>query len=388
MGSLKFSRSMLFIVTIAFWFSLYAYTPYVNPQLITMGVTASFMGFVGGAYGFIQVLLRVPVGVYTDRWRKKIFISAGCLCVALSPLCMLLFHTPIGFLLGRTLGGAAASSWVSVTVLYTSYYEPEQATRSIATINLATQLGRMFSFLMAGTFAAKFGPPSAFVLSVIGGFLALGSSFFVHEDKSPSGKKHLTIRELAAVGSERNLLIVSALAIGLQMMGFATYFTFTANHAVAIGTSTALLGYLPVALFLPAIILGYLLSRYILLKIDAKPLVVLGFSLLALYCLLVPFTTQVWQLFLVQVLGGSGNTLTFSLLMGLSVLKVPTEKRGAAMGVYQAIYSTGMMLGPLFMGLLTDAFSLRIGFFFMAGVGILATVFSKLLLQKTKQQSA
>jgi len=374
MGRANVSRAVLFSVTVAFWFALYAYTPFVNPQLIIMGVSASFMGFVGGAYGFTQVLLRIPVGIAVDRWQKKFFICAGCLCLGFAALCMLLFHNPIGFLLGRAFAGAAASSWVSVTVLYTSYYPPNQAARSITTINLATQIGRLFSFLMAGFFAANFGPKSAFMLSVIGGFLAFVISLFVYEDKAPSGKKPLTIRELSSVGGERNFLIVCALAICMQTVGFATYFTFTANHAVAIGASPAQLGYMQVALFLPAIILGYLLSKFILLKVDSKSLIVLGFACIALYCVILPFTTTVWQLFLVQALGGAGNTLTFSLLMGMSVLKVSTEKRGAAMGIYQSVYSIGMMIGPLIMGFLTDAASLRLGYFVMAGVGLASTL--------------
>ena len=384
MGKEKLSRGILATVTIAFWFSSYAYTPFVNPQLIIMGVTASFMGFVGASYGFTQVILRVPVGIATDRLQKKYIINAGCLCVGLAPLIMIIFHNPVGFLLGRALCGTAMAAWVAVTVLFTSYYSPEQATRSIALINLATQVGRLLSFFMAGFFASKFGPMSAFTLSAVGGFLAFGVSFFVREDKAPSNKKPLTVRELLTVGGERNLLIVSTLAFCLQTISFATYFAFTANHAVAISATPAQLGYLPVALFIPAIILGYLLSNYILQRVEGKYLVILGFSLISIYCILVPLTTSVWQLFLVQTLGGSGNTLAFSLLMGLSVLKVAQEKRGAAMGFFQSFYSIGMMIGPIIMGFLTDAAGLRTGFFFMAGVGILSLLTTILLLGRTR----
>ena len=348
-----------------------------------MGVSASFMGFVGGLYGFTQVVLRVPAGIATDIWRKKFIICAGCLCVGLAPLIMLTFHNPIGFLLGRALGGSAAASWVSVTVLFASYYPPEQAARSMTLINLATQIGRLFSFFMAGFLASRYGSTAAFILSAAGGFLAFGISLFIREEKAPAGKKPLTIRELVAVGSERSLFIVSMLALSMQTIGFATYFTFTANHAVVLGATPAQLGYLPVALFVPAIILGYLLSNYIIQRVDAKDLVVLGFSLLSLYCILVPLTSAVWQLFSVQVIGGAGNTLTFSLLMGMSLRNVPTEKRGAAMGFYQSFYSVGMMIGPLIFGFLTDAAGLSAGFFFMAGVGIVSMLSSVFLLKRT-----
>jgi len=384
MGRLGLSRAILFTVTVTFWFAQYAYTPYVNPQLIVMGVTATVMGFIGGAYGLTQFILRIPVGVSADRWQMKFFICAGSLCAGLAALCMLLFHNPTGFLIGRALGGVAASSWVPFSVLYSSYYKPDQATRSMTMINLANQMGRMISFFMAGLFASRFGPQAAFLLSAVGGFIAFGLSLFVHEDKTPSDKASLTIRELLAVGKERNLLITSALTVCVQLVTFATFQTFTMNHAVAIGTAPAQLGYMLVALFLPAIILSFCLSKFILHRMDAKKLVVLGFLVTALYCLLVTFTSTVWQLYLVQVLGGIGNTLTLSLLMGMSVLHIAAEKRGAAMGIFQSVYAIGMTLGPPIMGFLADNMNLRAGFMFMTGIAILSMIASALFLKSTR----
>jgi len=380
------SRGILFVVTIAFWFAQYAYTPFVNPQLIAFGVTASFMGFVGGSYGFTQFVLRIPVGITADKWQKKFFICVGSLCAGLAALCMLLFHNPIGFLAGRALGGVAASSWVPCTVLYTSYHKPEHATRSIAMINLASQAGRMVSFLAAGMAAASFGPQSAFLLSAIGGFLAFGLSLFIREDKSSTSRKPVTFRELLAVGGERNLLITSTLAVLVQVIAFATYSTFTANHAVLIGATNAQLGYMQVMLFLPSIILSFCLSKYILQHIDAKYLVVAGFLVTALYCAIVPFTSTIPQLYLVQMLGGIGNTLTFSLLMGLCVQNVATEKRGAAMGFFQAIYGIGMTIGPLVMGVLTDHVSLRFGFLFMSGIAAISTLAAAIFLRRPQKE--
>ena len=379
----KLSRGILFSVTIAFWFSQYGYTPYVNPQLIMMGVTASVMGIIGGAYGFTQFILRIPIGISSDRWQRKFFVCAGSLCTALASLCMFVFHNPIGFLVGRALGGVGASSWVPCTVLYTSYYKPEHATRSITTINVANNLGRVVSYLMAAFITARFGQQSAFILCMIGGFSAFVISLIIREDKALSTKIPLTIRELLAVGSERNLLITSFLGICVQLITFATITSFTSNHAVGIGASSAQLGIMYVALLLPGIILGFCLSKFILLKVDAKTLVVLGFLFSALYCSLVTFTTEIWQLYIVQILGGIGSTLTFSLLMGISVLRITSEKRGAAMGFYQALYGIGMTLGPVIMGLVTDALNLRIGFILMAGIAVLSSATAAVFLKKT-----
>lgn len=379
---MRLSKFILFWVTTLFWFSLYAYIPYVNPQLIGMGVTASIMGIIGGSYGFTQFALRIPVGIYSDKWQKKFFICAGCLCAGLAALCMLLFHNPIGFLIGRALGGVAASSWVPCTVLYASYSKPEHATRSMTSINLASQVGRLLSFMLAAYTAANLGVNYIFIIGAAGGFLGFILSLFIKEN-STAEKKPITIKELISVGTERNLLITSVLTVFVQLIGYATYVTFTANHAVYIGATPSQLGYVKVILYVPSIILSILLSEFILKHVRAKYLVVLGFATTTLYCLLVPLTQTIQQLYAVQLLGGISVVLTLSLLMGLSVQNISTENRGAAMGFFQSLYGMGMAVGPLLMGALIDGVGLTYSFFFMATLAALSMVVSGVYLQST-----
>ena len=361
------SKGLLFFVSTAFWFSQYAYTPYVNPELMVMGVSASVMGFVGGAYGFMQFALRVPIGIGTDKWQRKFFICAGSLFSMLAALCMLAFYSPAGFLAGRTLAGMASSAWVACTVLYASYYQPEQATRAITLLNIANRIGRLAAYMAAGIIAASFGPRSAFWLAAAGGLLAFCVSLFLREDKAP-GRKPLRLRELVDVAKDRNLQVTTALATLTQIVAFATYATFAANHAVYIGATAAQLGYMNVAMLIPGILLNFLIGKYLLQRLDARWLVATGFLVTAIYCAVLPFVSTIPQLYLVQAVAGMGNALTLSLLMGLCVRRVAVEKRGAAMGFFQSIFGFGMVTGPLAMGLLADHLSLRAGFFAMAAV--------------------
>jgi MFS family permease len=340
------------------------------------------MGFIGGAYGFTQFILRIPVGISADKWQKKFFICAGCLFAGFAALCMYIFHNPTGFLIGRALGGIAASSWVPCSVLYTSYYKPEHATRSITMINLANQSGRLVSFLAAGLLAASFGPESAFLIAAIGGFIGFFISLFVYEEKVPINNETVTFRKLLSVGKDKKLLITSTLTVFVQIIAFATISTFAANHAVNIGANPAQIGYMQVMLLAPSLVLSFCLSKYILQRVEAKYLIILGFIITALYCFILTFTSTIAMLYMVQMIGGLGNTLTFSLLMGLSVQNVPTENRGVAMGFFQAIYGIGMTIGPLIMGVLTDSTSLRFGFLCMAVLAAVSSIISGIFLKK------
>jgi len=386
MDKARFSAGILFVVTMLFWFSQYAYTSYVNPELERMGVAASFMGFVSGAYGFTQLVLRIPVGITADKWQKKFFICAGCLCAGLASLCMLVFYNPAAFLAGRALGGVAASAWVPYTVLYSSYFKPEHAIKSITMLNAANQIGRMLSFLMAGIFVAHFGPKFAFLLSAIVGFLGFGLGLFVYEDKSARKRTPLSFRQLIAVAGDRNLLVTTILAVFVQIIAFATYFSFTANHAYSIGATPAQLSYMNVVLFIPSIILSFLLSKYILHRIPPGRLIFIGFALAAFYCGVLPFVSTIPALYAMQAVAGGANTLTLSILMGLCVRDIPPENRGAAMGFFQAIYGFGMTIGPIIMGFMTDLHSLRAGFFFMAAVAFSSAIATIILIREKKEE--
>ena len=124
---------LLYALTAIFWFSQYAITPYINAELQRMGQTAGFMGLVGGAYGFSQMLVRVPAGLMADRLgRQKPFIVMGCALTALAGLGFLLWYTPASFLALRLVAGLASASWVSFTVMYGSFFPPEEGPRRIS----------------------------------------------------------------------------------------------------------------------------------------------------------------------------------------------------------------------------------------------------------------
>ena len=54
-------KQFLFLVAVAlFWFSQYVYTSYFTPYMTSLGIAASLAGTIVGAYGFTQLVLRIP----------------------------------------------------------------------------------------------------------------------------------------------------------------------------------------------------------------------------------------------------------------------------------------------------------------------------------------
>ena len=79
--------SLVFIfLTFLFWLASYPPVPIVSAFADAMGASAGMIGLIGGAYGLAMVIVRMPLGILSDRLgKRKIFIilgGAAALCAA------------------------------------------------------------------------------------------------------------------------------------------------------------------------------------------------------------------------------------------------------------------------------------------------------------------
>jgi MFS family permease len=105
-------------------------------------------------------------------------------------------------------------------------------------------------------------------------------------------------------------------------------------------------------------------------------------ALMGAATLLIPFTGGYYLLIITQVISGFGRGISFPLLMGLSIKNIQENQRGAAMGIFQAVYSFGMFFGPFITGLIQEAFELGAAFIFLGIVCFFFTVISYFSLRK------
>lgn len=371
MGRYRLSARMMFCVTFLFWFSQYAYVPYLNPELQAMGATATFMGMVSGGYGLTQLLSRIPMGIAADRWRcHRLFVAAGCAMSAIASFGMYFFYSPAGFLVFRAAGGLGAAAWVAFTVLYSGYFAAPEAPQAISMLNVANQAGRLACFMLVTVLVGWFGVRGCFLLSGFTALLALGLCLGLRE--APAAGQPIRLRQLPALLREHTLLVCSLLAVLCQTVAFSTYSAFVSNHAAAIGAQPAQLSGMNIALMAPVVLVNYLVARRWLPRYGLRPLLLCGFGITALYCLLLPAAASMMQVYALQALAGVGNSLTIAVLLGGCVQNIPPRSRATAMGFFQAIYGIGLTGGPVLMGALTDRFGLRIAFWAMGGVSLLA----------------
>ena len=372
---------LFFFVTSFYWFSMYAYIPTFSPYIESLGASHIMIGLIVGSYGFTQMLIRIPLGIYSDRLNKrKIFVIIGIALGIISSLGMWLFESPYLILLFRSLAGASAATWVSFTVLFSSYFKQEETAKAIGFISASNKSGQVLATVLGGIVAQSFGQQSPFLLAAIGGTIGLALSLAV-EEKKDINHKAIKISELLKVARNRSLLTVSFLAIILMLITYATTFGFVPLVARQLGASDFHLGLLTTITIIPGILSSFLCGTFFTYKYGEKRSIIIGFLMISFSCILITYITQLSLLYLSQIINGFGQGIVFPLLMGLSIKNVEAKKRGTAMGFFQAIYGLGLFTGPVLLGVISDLAGLNLGFWIIGFIGLAGALLSKIFIR-------
>jgi len=365
---------LFYLVTAFFWFSLYAYVPYVAPYASYMGADLRLIGLITGAYGFTQMAIRFPLGIFSDRiGKRKIFVLLGMAFAAAAGFVVFFIPSPYTLLLARALGGVAASSWVTFTVLGTSYYPSTKTTKAMGHLSACNALGRMAALLLGGLLAQRLGLEFAFLLGATGGIIGLLLGFFVKE-KNPTKITPPSFRQLLEVAKDKQLLACSILGIISMFIAFATTFGFVPLAASLLNASQLQLGMLGVVSTVPGIFMAPLAGSTMPRKLGVCTTLVIGFLLSGLGSALVPFSATLTTLFIVQIVASIGGAILGTLLLGLCIHSIPAPRRATAMGFFQAVYGIGMFLGPFAMGQISHTLGLTIAFLFIGFTGLLGAI--------------
>jgi MFS family permease len=346
-----------------------------------MGANYRLVGLIGGAYGFTQMAIRFPLGIFSDKiGKRKIFIILGMLFAATAAFVTFFFPSPYTLLLTRALGGVAASAWVTFTILGASYYPEDKSAKCMGHLSACNSVGRMAALLAGGLLAQRIGLEFSFLLAGIAGIIGIFISFFVKEKKKKIEK--ISFTELLAVAKNKQLLACSVLGIFMMFISFATTFGFIPLAASSLNASQFQLGLLGVVSTVPGIIMAPVAGTYMPRKFGICATLVIGFFLAGAGSALVAFTNSLAILFAVQVIGSIGVAILGTLLLGLCIHDISAERRATAMGFFQAVYGIGMFAGPATMGFVSEEFGINTAFIFTGAIGIFGALFTIIYIKK------
>jgi len=374
--SYRQSILLSYISTLFFWGAVYIYMPILSPYAQMISGSLQAVGLVMGAYGLSQLLLRIPLGMWSDRWRRrKPFILLGFIFDGLAALGLLLSPNTIMLFFSVLAAGIAASMWVPFTVLFASYFPLGEITRSMSLILFFNRLALITSNYAGGVVAEIWGWTGPFyggmILSFIGFLLASGLA-----ERRPEKSSIVSWQELLLMGRNRSLLLPSLFCTLLQFTIFSAPVGFTLIHAQQVGASKGQLGLLLSSYQLTSTLATLLAGIFLRRFLSERWLIFGGFLLVAWAMILTPCTGNVRSLYGVQALNGIGVGLVFPLLMGLAMETIPFEQRATAMGFFQSLYAVGTSAGPVISGLFAQYLGLDAVFILNGMVAFAAGVLS------------
>jgi len=295
-------------------------------------------------------------------------VLVGFLTVALSCLGLALAPTPELLILFRALAGLAACTWVTSSVLFASYFPPQQAVRATSLVNFFSSGGRVLATTGGGMLAQRFGWVSTFWAGAALALLGLAAMAQAREEVDPAALL-LTWRDVVRIGRVPLLVVTSLLATLAQYSSFATTYGFIPVYADGLGASRAELGWLTAAVQIPYTLVA-LAAGHLSERIGERRAVVGASLIMALTTLTTPLISSLSLLALVRVGYGIGQGVVYPTLMGLSIKAVPQAERASAMGIFQAVYALGMFGGPAISGLIADHLGLGAMFLVTGGVSL------------------
>ena len=407
----KRNENRLFSAVFLFWFSVYTYPSFLTSYAVnTLHATNVLAGMIVGSYGLTQMILRIPLGILSDVLkRRKPFVMLGFgLSIAASGGLALVDIlagreiVPEGLALAalfcRGVSGMTAAAWVNLSVLYSSNYHGEDLAPAMSRLIVPQCGSQIIAMLLGAQLAGRLGELYAFLLATAAGVAGLLVMARIQETR-PTGEP-MTIRALAVVIRNRQLVQGTVLATVYQLVVWATAQGFVQNWARdVIGMTTAELGFLSVANLLPNTILSRFSGTVFAPRFGRKTVLGAGFGFLAAACCFYPQTDSMWSLMGAQALLGCGVGLIMPLTMASAIETVPENRRGAAMGIYQAIYGLGMFAGPVIAGWVIEGFlkasageeTIRPGytanFYAMAAIAVIGGILAVLLTQGRRRQS-
>jgi MFS family permease len=382
-------KAIFLLMTLFYWISVNSYTPVLVNYLGMLGATSVFAGIAAGAYGITQMIIRIPLGIFSDIYtRFKHIIAAGNAFSFVACMVMFLIPSPVAVLFGRLIAGIGAATWICFFVLFATYFDKSKVSNSIGYINFVCYGGQVVGVLTGSRIAHIFGIKYTFLFGALSGIAGFILSLFIKDmPYSNSGKN--TYKEYISACKEKMLIISACLCIIERAVTFGVVFGFMPKYAAQMGLSESVIGFLTTLFLICISVASFIGGSYFAKKFEKRNVLILAFLVAAAGTAWLPFTANVWQLAATQLLCGLGCGVLLTVLTYISMENAQLDKKGTAMGTFQAIYSLGILGGPFLIGLISDIANYVYGYLTIAFLAILGGVLTFFLIPvSTRQKEA
>lgn len=349
---------LLGTATLFYWAALYVYVPALPVYALSLGASFAVVGLMVSAYGLSQLLLRIPVGLASDRLgQRKLFNVVGLLLTSAGCVVLFFAPNPTWLVIGRAVVGMSAATWVTITVTFSDYFEPSRVPGAMALLTFLGGMAQLVSMAVGGDLADRFGWHAPFLVGI--GLGIIGALILLPIPEKPVIRTSpMSVANMVRIGTSPRLLQISIVGALLQFTFWATTYAFVPVYAHNLGASRTVLGLLASGALVPYSLAALGVSRWVS-RWGATRFATVGLALCVVSPAVVPLIHSILLLGLSQAVGGLGRGLSMPVLLGLSIQGLAPSERATAMGVFQAVYAAGMFVGPASAGVIAQAIGLN-----------------------------
>ncbi|MEO6725840.1 MAG: MFS transporter [Blastocatellia bacterium] len=361
------SRDKFKLITlgfVAFVTSFGAHVVAVNLPVYAkqVGAGLAVIGLLIAVYDFAEIIAKPVFGYLADRKGMKVTMLAGIAVFSLASLAYFVVD-PRLLLLIRLLQGLGAAALSIVSAALVAEYFPTSRGRAFGVYNAIKGAGYVLSPIIGGAivWASNFG--MIFLASFAAGALAFVLSLALPEPAAKVEFKDddddFSFKQFAAVFRERALwpwyaiIVTNMFLVGI-LFGFLPVYTHSLGYnqlktGLTVGVATT-------AYLLIQPLAGHLADRLNPIKV-----IFAGLVLSATGVLLVPFTSGI-ALIAACVVGGIGVGTVWTNSDAMVSSLAGKGRTAATLGAAGSFKELGDMLGPLLIGILSQAFGIKAGF--------------------------
>lgn len=375
---------LFFIISVLFFICIHSIDAFLAPMMLEQGIEPQVMGIIMGASGLATLLIRFPLGIISDVVKsRKIFIQISLLLPIFTWPLAWLEPNAVTLYLAKAADGVTAATWVLYNILFIRYFDRKEAPAAVALLALAGPVGVFIGNCIGGLLIHYFENNIAFFLSCVSGLLALLLTTRitdVHDAvQAPTLKACITGARKQLC--DRSVWMLGMLATVVILVPFATRDTLTPIYAEQLGARAGILSLLSnIHLIFYALAIA-LCSTVFYKRLGVMKTAVVGIILQILSTLGIPFTDNMLAIYALQALAGFSFGMAFAAFMSLSVVNTTSDEQSTRMGLFQTIYSLGMFIGPVIMGVMLQHINLASGYLFIAALCVVAVFLTPLAVR-------
>jgi MFS transporter, DHA1 family, tetracycline resistance protein len=330
----------------------------VMPQLImhlsdvTIGVAASYAGWLGAGYAVAQFFGAPIVGNLSDRFGRRPVLLASVGVMGLDYLLQAFAPALWWLVIGRVLAGFTGASFSAAYAYIADVTPPEKRAAGFGLMGMAFGIGFVVG-PAAGGLLGTFGPRVPFVAAAV---LALANFVFglvfLKESLAPENRRPFEWRRANAFSALQALRKLDGTvlwlvgALGTWQLARIVYPAAWAYFAIAAyGFSVTQVGLTLAAVGVGSTVVQGGLLRVALPRFGERRLVIIGVVSMIAAALIYTFAVTVWQVYL-GIAIGSLQGFVQPAMAGLNSRAVDARSQGELQGAVQSIGSIAAIFGP------------------------------------------